>query len=147
MDKASGKSEKITIKNDKGRLSKEEIERMVSEAEKFKTDDEAVASRIKAKNDLENYCYNVKNSLSQDEVAGKLSTSDKSKIEKVTKEALEWLDNNREASKSEFEDKQKEVEGVVSPIMMKMYQGTGATTPDSGSRPAESSGPTVEEVD
>lgn len=142
VDKASGRSGKITIKNDKGRLSKEEIDRMVREAERFKSDDEVVASRIQAKNDVENYVYNVKNSLTQNEMKNKLSSSDLSKIEDVIKEGLEWLDNNREASKSEFENKQKEIESVIRPIMMKMYQGASA-----GKETSQSEGPTVEEVD
>jgi L1 cell adhesion molecule like protein len=153
-DKSSGKAEKITIKNDKGRLSKEEIEKMVSEAERFKADDEAVAARIKARNDLENYCYQVKNTCSQEDASNKLTSTDKSTTLDATKETLKWLDNNQEATTEEYEDKLKEIETKLSPIMMKIYSvpgsynanngGGGSTT---GMSSDNTSSPVVEEVD
>ncbi|CAO3698534.1 hypothetical protein G6F70_003686 [Rhizopus microsporus] len=157
LDKTTGKSNKITITNDKGRLSKEEIERMVSEAEKYKAEDEAAAARIQARNGLESYAYNLRNTLQEEKVASKLDASDKEKLEKAVNETIEWLDNSQEASKEEYESHQKELEEVANPIMMKMYQGAGGAGmpggapggfPGAGAAGAGGdSGPTVEEVD
>ena len=150
VDKASGKAEKITIKNDKGRLSKEEIERMVKEAERFKADDEAVAARITAKNGLENYLYNIKNTINGDEVSGKLSDSDKKQLDDLVTENLQWLDANQEGSKEEYEDRQKEVERVANPIMMKLYPNASNAPGGFQTQPPpqpSQDGPTVEEVD
>lgn len=156
VDKASGKSEKITIKNDKGRLSKEDIDRMVKEAERFRADDEEVAARIGAKNDLENYLYSLKNTTSGDEVSGKLSSEDKSRLETLIKDNLQWLDGNREGSKEEYEEKRKEIEAVANPIMTKLYAQAGGSGGSggmpggfaSGAPPNEGqTGPIVEEVD
>ena len=111
IEKGTGKTNKITITNDKGRLSKEEIERMLAEAEKFKEEDEAEASRIQAKNGLESYAYSLKNTIGE----GKLSISDedKQKIESQVSETINWLDNNQTATKEEYESQQKELEGYV----------------------------------
>ncbi|KAJ3322691.1 70-kilodalton heat shock protein [Blyttiomyces sp. JEL0837] len=156
VDKSTGKQNKITITNDKGRLSKEEIERMVSEAEKFKAEDEAAAERIQAKNGLESYAYNLRNTLQDDKVAGKLDNADKNKLNAAIDEAIKWLDTNQEAAKDEFEHKQKELEGVANPIMMKLYGGAGGAPggfPGAGGAPGGfpgaggDAGPTVEEVD
>ncbi|KAJ1560973.1 70-kilodalton heat shock protein [Cladochytrium tenue] len=159
VDKSTGKQNKITITNDKGRLSKEEIERMVSEAEKYRAEDEASAERIQAKNGLESYAYNLRNTLSDDKVAGKLEADDKSKLQTAIDEAIQWLDHNLEASKEEFEHKQKELEGVANPIMMKLYGGAGGMgggfpggAPGGGAPggfpgAGGDAGPTVEEVD
>merc|ERR1711871_1238173 len=123
-DKGTGKSEKITITAEKGRLSEEEIERMVEEAEQFAEEDKKVEDRIDGRNGLEGYCYNLKNTLEDEEkgIADKLSEEDKTTLEEAIKEALEWLDDNQEAEKSEFEDKQKELEKVANPIIQKVYQ-------------------------
>merc|ERR1711862_1046544 len=118
-DKSSGKSEKITITNEKGRLSQSEIDRMVAEAEKFKAEDEANKCKIEAKNGLENYCFTMRNTLQEEKLKDKFEGDDKDKIEKAVQEALDWLDKNQLAEKDEFEAKQKELEGVVNPIMMK----------------------------
>ena len=112
-DKTTGKSNRITITNDKGRLSKEEIERMVQEAEKYKAEDEAAASRITAKNGLESYSYNLRNTLSDDKLASKFDPADKSKLESAVNETISWLDSSQEASKEEYESKQKELEAVA----------------------------------
>ena len=96
VDKTTGKSNKITITNDKGRLSKEEIERMVADAEKYKAEDEEAASRIQAKNGLESYAYNLRNTLSEENVSSKLEAADKEKLDKAITEAIEWLDNSQE---------------------------------------------------
>jgi len=127
-DKGTGKSEKITITADKGRLSPEEIERMVSEAEAYADEDKAVMQRIQARNALEGYCYNLKNQLEDEEkgLADKLDEDDKEALETAVNEALDWLDENQEAEKEEYEAKQKEVEGIANPIIGKVYQGDGA---------------------
>lgn len=126
-DKGTGKQEKITITADKGRLSQEEIERMVREAEEFAEEDKKVKARIDSRNSLESYVYNLKNMLDDEEgVGGKLSESDKKDLESAVQEALEWLDENPEAETEDYEAKQKEVEQVANPIMKNVYQGAGA---------------------
>merc|ERR1719387_758677 len=137
-DKSTGKQNKITITNDKGRLSKEEIERMVNDAEKFKEEDNKQKDRISAKNGLESYCFNMKTTIEDEKVADKISEVE------------------------EFQDKQKEVEGVCNPIITKLYQSAGGAggMPDMGGMPGgmpgaggappsggSGSGPTIEEVD
>merc|ERR1712178_95908 len=127
-DKGTGKAEKITITAEKGRLSEEEIERMVQEAEQFAQEDKMVKARIDAKNGLEGYLYNLKNTIEDDEkgLADKLSDEDKEELDSVINEALDWLDENPEADAEDFEEKQKEVEQVANPIMRELYQQAGA---------------------
>ncbi|KAL9269891.1 Luminal-binding protein 5-like protein [Drosera capensis] len=128
-DKASGKSEKITITNDKGRLSQEEIERMVREAEEFAEEDKKVKERIDARNSLETYIYNMKNQVSdKDKLADKFESDEKEKIEEAVKDALEWLDDNQSAEKEDYEEKLKEVEAVCNPIITAVYQRSGGPT-------------------
>jgi len=129
VEKGTGKTNRITITNDKGRLSKEEIERMLAEAEKYKEEDEAEASRIQAKNGLESYAYSLRNTLGDEKVEEKLDAGDKEKLKKAIDETVEWLDNNTTATKDEFESQQKELEGVANPIMMKFYQSQGGAPP------------------
>ncbi|CAO3582408.1 unnamed protein product [Absidia cylindrospora] len=155
LDKTTGKSNKITITNDKGRLSKEDIERMVNDAEKYKAEDDAAAARIQARNGVESYAYNLRNTLQEEQVKDKLEPADKEKIEKAISETIEWLDNSHEASKEEYESKQKELEETANPIMMKLYQGQEGGAPGGapggfpGGAPGAggADGPTVEEVD
>merc|ERR1712072_1079655 len=158
QDKSTGKANRITITNEKGRLSQSEIDRMVAEAEKFKAEDEANKCKIEAKNGLENYCFTMRNTLQEEKLKDKFEGDDKDKIEKAVQEALDWLDKNQLAEKDEFEAKQKELEGVVNPIMMKVYQaaGGGGGMPEGGmpgggfgggAAPGGGGGPTVEEVD
>merc|ERR1712223_1429276 len=109
-DKSTGKDEKITIKNDKGRLSQEEVERLVAEAEKYAKEDEAQKSRIEAKNSLESYVFNMKTSVEDEKVADKLSEEDKKTVLDKCNEAVAWIDSNQTTEKDEFEDKKKEVE-------------------------------------
>merc|ERR1719207_167107 len=123
VEKSTGRENKITITNDKGRLSSEEVERMVAEAEKYKAEDEANASRIQAKNGLENYCYSMKNTLNDEKLKGKVSEEDKSTILSKVEETIKWLDANQDNEKEEYEAKQKELEGICNPIMQKMYAG------------------------
>jgi len=127
-DKATGKAEKITITAEKGRLSEEDIERMVREAEEFAEEDKKVKERIDAKNGLEGYLYNLKNTLDDDEkgLADKLSEDDKEELTGAIDEALDWMDENPEADAEEYTEKQKEVEAIANPIMREMYQQAGA---------------------
>ncbi|KAG9508458.1 Heat shock cognate 71 kDa protein, partial [Fragariocoptes setiger] len=157
VDKSTGKQNKITITNDKGRLSKEEIERMVEEAEKYKADDEKQKERIKAKNDLESFAFNLKQTCEDEKLKDKIPADDRTKLEEKLKEVLAWLDANQLAEADEFNDKQKELEQLSAPIMTKMYQAAGG--PAAGSFPgageagagptggAGGKGPTIEEVD
>merc|ERR1711962_1378948 len=124
-DKSTGKQNKITITNDKGRLSKEEIERMVNDPEKFKADDEKQKERISAKNGLESYCFNMKSTLQDEKMKGKISENERKKISDKCEEAIKWLDANQLGEVDEFKDKQKEVEAICNPIIAKMYQESG----------------------
>jgi len=124
-DKSTGKKNKITITNEKGRLSKEQIEKMVSDADKYKAEDEKIKKKVEAKNALENYAYNMKNTVSDQKVSSQLDPADKATIEKAVEDAIKWLDQNQLAEVEEFEHKQKELEGVCNPIITKMYQSAG----------------------
>jgi heat shock protein 1/8 len=149
-DKTTGIKNKITITNDKGRLSKDEIERMVQEAEKYKDDDEQLKKKVEAKNSVENYAYNMRNTIREEKVASQLSSSDKEAIEKALNEAIDWIEHNQMAEVEEFEHKLKELEGICNPIITKMYQGgAGGAPPPPGSAPSAGggSGPKIEEVD
>ncbi|KAH8600288.1 heat shock protein 70 family [Bisporella sp. PMI_857] len=159
LEKGTGKSNKIVITNDKGRLSKEEIERMLAEAEKYKEEDDAEAGRIAAKNGLESYAYSLKNTLSDSKVDEKLDASDKETLKAEIDKTVAWLDESQQATKEEYEEHQKELEAVANPIMMKFYQGSEGGPggpggpggfPGAGAGGAGAShddGPTVEEVD
>merc|ERR1711997_1448176 len=122
-DKGTGKAEKITITAEKGRLSEEEIERMVREAEEFAKEDKKVKERIDARNGLESYLYNLKNTLDDDEKADNISAEDKKELQDIIDETLDWMDENPEADKEDYDAKQKEVEQVANPIMQNVYAG------------------------
>merc|ERR1711968_380002 len=126
-DKGTGKSEKITIIAEKGRLSEEDIERMVQEAEEFAEEDKKVKERIDGRNALEGYLYNIKNTVEDEEkgIAKKVSDEDKTTLEEKIKEVLDWLDENQEAEAEDYEEKQKDLEGVANPIMQKVYAAGG----------------------
>lgn len=130
-DKSTGKSEKITISNDKGRLSMEDIERLVKEAEQYKEEDELVRKKIDAKNNLENYAYGIRSAVSS------MQDGDKSAANAEIDKALEWLESNQQADTEEYEDKLKELQAFMAPIMAKMQQPT-EQPPDA---------PVVEQVD
>merc|ERR1712166_966035 len=161
QDKSTGKSNQITITNEKGRLSQAEIDRMVQEAEKFRAEDEDLKSKVEAKNSLENYCFTMRNTLNEEKLKEKFEAGDKKLKPRCKKHSIGWLDKNQLAEKDEFEAKQKELEGVVNPIMMKVYQAAGGEggmpgggMPDfggggGGAPPGGGGGggPTVEEVD
>ncbi|KAF1420584.1 Heat shock 70 kDa protein [Pygoscelis adeliae] len=141
VDKSTGKENKITITNDKGRLSKDDIDRMVQEAEKYKAEDEANRDRVAAKNSLESYTYNMKQTVEDDKLKGKISDQDKQRVLDKCREVVSWLDRNQMAEKEEYEHKQKELEKLCNPIVTKLYQGAG------GAGAGGSGGPTIEEVD
>ena len=126
-DKGTGKAEKITITAEKGRLSEEEIERMVQEAEQYAEEDKKVKERIDARNGLESYLYNLKNTLEDDEkgMADNVSAEDKKELQDMVDEVLDWMDENPEADKEDYDEKQKEVEQVAKPIMRNFYAGGG----------------------
>ncbi|KAL2116292.1 hypothetical protein VTJ04DRAFT_8459 [Mycothermus thermophilus] len=158
VEKGTGKTNKIVITNDKGRLSKEEIERMLAEAEKFKEEDEREARRVAAKNGLESYAYSLRNTLNDSKVDEKLDASDKEKLRSEIDKIVSWLDDNQQATREEYEERQKELESIANPIMMKFY-GAGGGVPGGvpGGAPGgfpgaaggshDNDGPTVEEVD
>ena len=145
QDKSTGKSSHVTIKNDKGRLSKEDIDRMVNDAEKYRDEDEKQRQRVESRNKLEAYVFSVRQALS--DAGDKLSSEDKNQANKVCEDTLSWLDSNSLAEKEEFDDKLQEVQKQCSPLMAKLHgQGSNSAASDSQSS-HRSNGPTVEEVD
>lgn len=164
-DKSTGNKQKITITNDTGRLTKDQIERMVADAERFKEEDKKQAERVGAKNKLEQYAYGLKNTVSDEKTKDKITEADKATLEGEIQKITKWVETNENASTEEFEAKQKEIEAVAQPIMMKIYQGAGGPggmpggMPDfgaagaggaggAGAPPAAGgAGPKVEEVD
>jgi heat shock protein 1/8 len=143
-------------------LSKEDIERMLAEAEKYKAEDEAEAGRIGAKNGLESYAYSLRNTLSDSKVDEKLDAADKEKLKAEIDKTVAWLDESQQATKEEYEEHQKELEAVANPIMMKFYGsnsdgaggmpggmpgGPGGFPGAGGAGATHDDGPTVEEVD
>ncbi|KAJ5540677.1 hypothetical protein N7451_001972 [Penicillium sp. IBT 35674x] len=145
VEKGTGKSHQITITNDKGRLSKEEIERMLAEAEKYKAEDEAESGRIQAKNGLESYAYSLKNTLSEGKL--QISEDDKKKVEDKISEVISWLDNNQTAEKDEYESQQKELEGVANPIISAAYGGAAGAPGAGGARQPDDVEEKPEELD
>jgi len=147
VDKSSGKSNKIVITNDKGRLSKEEIERMVNDAEKYKGDDDAQRERIESKNALESYAFNLKSSLENDNVKNKISEQDRAKVCDKCKEVLDWIDSNQTAEKDEFEYQRQELESLAGPIVKNLYSNGDGNPRANSTSAAPADGPTIEEVD
>ena len=124
VEKGSGKSEKIQINNDKGRLTPEEIERMVKEAEEFAEEDKIAKEKIDAKNQLDNYIFNVKSQINDTEKLGKnISEEDKAKVTQTLNDAESWVKSNSEANKEEYEAKQKELEEIINPVIQAASQG------------------------
>ncbi|XP_016989982.1 heat shock 70 kDa protein cognate 4 [Drosophila rhopaloa] len=164
LERSTNKENKITITNDKGRLSKEDIERMVNEAEKYRNEDEKQKETIAAKNGLESYCFNMKATLDEDNLKTKIADSDRTTILDKCNETIKWLDANQLADKEEYEHRQKELEGVCNPIITKLYQSAGGAPGGmpgmpggpggmpgaagaAGAAGAGGAGPTIEEVD
>merc|ERR1712240_173754 len=131
-DKSTGNQNKITITNDKGRLSKEDIEKMVNDAEKFKADDDAQREKLKTRIALETYCFNMKTTIEEKHIKDKISKNDLKSIDRKCDEALKWLDSNQTAEMDEIRDKQKEVEAVCNPIITRLYQGADGMPDISG---------------
>ena len=125
VEKSTGKNNKIVITNDKGRLSKDDIDRLVKEAEKFKADDEKVKNRIEAKNQLEQYAYQVRQTINEEKLKDKFTEDEKKTISAKVDEVLQWTNNNPAASKEEYDAKVKEIEAIFNPIMQKIYQQAG----------------------
>jgi len=163
VEKGIGESSQITITNDKGRLSKEEIEAMVANAERYKREDELVKKKVEAKNGLESYTYNLRNSLNDDMISTIIQPVVKTAIETKIAEIQQWMESNPNTETEEYESKQKELEAVSNPIMQRVYAAGGAPGGPGGmpggfpggfpggapgSAPNTSSAnPTVEEVD
>merc|ERR1712164_106961 len=134
-DKSTGSSESITITDNKGRLTEEEIKRLVAEADKFKAEDEAVKARLDAKNSLESFAYTIKQTA--EEAKDKLDVADKDILLAKVDETILWLDANQQADKEEFEAKQAELQSVSSPIMTKLHQGNAGSGPAPAATGAE----------
>lgn len=157
LEKSTGKEQKITIKNDKGRMSADEIERLVQEAERYKSEDEANRARVEAKNALENYAFQVRNSMNDEKLAEKVSEADKKKVADAVTATTQWLDSNQQAEKEEFEEKQKALEALVTPILSALGGGGGMPggmpggfpggATSSGPPEAADEGPKIEEID
>ncbi|XP_022910353.1 heat shock protein 70 B2-like [Onthophagus taurus] len=135
---STGKSKNITIKNDKGRLSQKEIERMLAEAERYKEEDDRQRDRVAAKNSLESYAFSIKQTV--EDHGHKMSGGDRDMVKRECEQTLRWLDCNQTADKEEFEHKLRELQRVCSPIMTKLHKGAG-------DKNGASDGPTIEEVD
>lgn len=167
VDKSTGRENKITITNDKGRLTKEDIERMVRDAEKYKDEDDKQKDRVAAKNALEGYCFNMKQTLDEPNLKDKIPEEDRKKISDECEETLKWLEANQLAEKEEFEHRQKDLEAICKPVITKMYEAAGAAggaggmpggmpggfpgapggAPPGAAPTGGSGGPTIEEVD
>jgi len=151
---ASGKKANITITNDKGRLSKDDIDRMVREAEQYADEDKAAKERIDAKNALESYCYQMKNTASEDKFKSAVSEDEAKAVNDKVEEVMQWLETAEHAEKDEFESMQKDLEAVCNPVVTKMYQAGGGEAPEGGmpggmpgGGESAGAGPTIEEVD
>lgn len=161
-DKTTGKHSNITITNEKGRLSKDDIDRMVKEAEQYKDEDDKIKDKMESKNTLENYLYNMRNSIRDDKIKDKFSPEDKSTLDKCVEDGLKWVDSHsvENTDITEFQNKYKEVDDICRPIMTRFYSSSAGSDSGSGvgidpqtfSNPPSGSGskssqPHVEEVD
>jgi len=147
-DKGTGQKSNITITNDKGRLSKDEIEKMISDAEKYKAEDEDIKAKIEAKNGLDNYTYSLRNSIKENK--DKISETDSKEIEDAIEKTVKWINDNPDADTLEYQEQQKQLESVATPIIQKLYSQTqpDMPTPSTPSTPStQKSGPKIEEVD
>lgn len=152
VEKSTNKTNKITITNDKGRLSTEEVERLVREAEEFASQDKERADRIQARNEMESYLYNIRNTMREDKVKERLGVA-ANDAEYEVQQGLDWLEQNENATVEEIKAKQKEVEDKVRPIVTRMYEGAGGPMSSGGEgdakgvEPEPARGPRVEEID
>jgi len=160
IKKNTSNNKKITINQQKGRLSQDEIDRIVEEAEKYKAEDEEKRKQIQAKNDLENFVYQMRNTLDDAKFKDLLKEEDKKKVDEAVKTCLKWIDEHPQADKDEYDKKRKELEEMWRPIITAAYgqqggvPGGGAGMPnmgDFGQGPSDggdaSAGPTIDEVD
>jgi heat shock protein 5 len=132
-DTGTGKSESITITNDQGRLSKEEIEQMIADAEKFSEEDKLVKEKIDARNSLDSYLHSMRNTIEDKEkLANKIEDEDKETIKEALKEHQEWLHNNQDADREDYEEHLKDVQAVCDPIISKVYQAHGGPSSQQG---------------
>jgi len=145
-EKGGGKTQDVTISNDKGRLDQAEIKRMVQEAEQFKAEDDKEHERVSAKNNLETYAYSVKQAVEDEAAKAKLSPEDASKAGKAVGDVIAWLDTNQTAGKDEYDHHKAELEGVASPIMAKLHQ-QGSDQHQHHHQQQQQGAPAAEEVD
>lgn len=138
VESGTGRSKNITIKNDKGRLSQREIERMLAEAEQYKEEDEMQRDKVSSRNKLESYVFSLRQAV--DDAGGKINDSDKRRVQKECDNCIKWLDSNQMAEKDEYEYRLKELQNICSPIMTKLHRGGRGAS-------GEQDGPTIEEVD
>merc|ERR1712139_307971 len=132
-DKGTGNKEKITITNDQNRLTPEDIEQMIKDAETFASEDAELKLRVESRNELESYAFSLKNQINDKEKLGaKIEAGDKEKIEEILDEKLKWLETNQDAESDEFKAQKKEIEDLVQPIIAKLYQGAGGAPPPEG---------------
>lgn len=141
----TGIAKNITIKNDRGRLSQSDIDRMLAEAERYREEDERQREKVTARNSLEGYVFSVKQAL--DQAGDKLTDSEKSNVRSKCDEVIQWLDANTLANKDEFEHKMKELQQICNPVMMKMHGAGNGSCGQQASAGQQRAGPTVEEVD
>mmetsp|Transcript_27017 Transcript_27017/g.45228 ORF Transcript_27017/g.45228 Transcript_27017/m.45228 type:complete len:647 (+) Transcript_27017:93-2033(+) len=154
VEKSTGKEQKIQIKNDKGRMSEEEVDRLVAEAERYKAEDEANRARVETKNALENYVFQVKSSLNDETLSSKFSAEGKQKLSDAVADTARWLETNQHAEKEEYEEKQQALQAIVAPIMQNLA-AAGASVPETAARTGPGSsegmgaeeGPKIEEID
>ena len=159
VDKSTGKASNIVITNDKGRLSKDEIDKLVRDAEKYKQQDEEIKKKVEAKNGLENYCYSIRNTLKDEKLQDKISSDEKSQVESAIEETLKWVETTQNASAEEYESKQKNLENIFNPIVTKLYNsgnssssggydaGSGRNAYNQGFNGNSNTGAKVDEVD
>lgn len=132
-DKGTGNKEKITITNDQNRLTPEDIEKMINDAEKYADEDKKVKEKVESRNELESYAYSLKNQIGDKEkLGGKLSEDDKSTVSKAVEDAISWLDSNKDADAEDCKAEKKKLEDIVQPIVSKLYQGAGGAPPPGG---------------
>lgn len=154
-EKSTGKANRITITNDKGRLSKEDIDRMVGEAETYRQADETQRQRIEAKNQLESYCFQIRATIEDEQLRTRIDATDRQTMLQKCNETISWLDANQLADQQEFEHKRQELESICNPIMTRLYQNSGIPTTSTGAGAnlggggpgTGGGGPTIEEVD
>merc|ERR1711934_689061 len=132
-DKGTGSKEKITITNDQNRLTPEDIEQMIKDAEMFADEDKKLKERVESRNELESYAYSLKNQINDKEKLGaKITDEDKEKIEEAVNEKITWLEENQEADGEDFKAQKKELEEIVQPIIAQLHQGAGGPPPEEG---------------